>query len=327
MAAARSRAIGLDHRPADVVAAERAEQARKAAAYDDAVSVLEAKLGPSWTIGCPTVAEALAEPHTLRVLLGEPHPGPAPSSANLEGLRERELGDALGFDEYTQPEWDQMLVVTRNLGADDGARLYACEADLAGALGYGLHDPDQRPRWPELLAEVVERRRQLSKAKADLDEALLAVALAGEPPTVIDDTTPVGVLALLDAAIDALIRDDEAHLAESLIDERDGLAFELGGDLRDEDRFTKRRADQLAARLGLDKPRVPNALDAQVESLARLDGSVLLARHHRLAAGTDEIIANPSDSGWSERQHLTMLAAICLALVAKLTADTTGGAS
>jgi hypothetical protein len=275
MAAARSRAIGLDHRPADVVAAERAEQARKAAAYDAAVSVLEAKLGPSWVIGCPTVADALAEPHTLRVLLGEPHPGPEPSTSYIAELR-----------------------VTARAYQD------ACEAMLA--------------LWPNAL-DVHEL--------ADAIRSLPSPFCSEPAPTSIDDTTPEGVLALLDAAIDALVRDDEAHLAEGLIDERDGLAFELGGDLRDDDRFSKRRAEQLAARLGLDKPRAPSALDAQVGALAPLDGARLLARFRRLVAGTDEIIANPSDSGWSERQHLTMLAAICLALVAKLTADKTGGAS
>jgi hypothetical protein len=135
----------------------------------------------------------------------------------------------------------------------------------------------------------------------------------------IDDTTPEGVLALLDAAIDALVRDDEAHLAESLVDERDGLAFELGGDFRDADRFNKRRVDQLAARRF-------GELDAQVESLGHLDGAVLLARLHRLVASTDERLANPS-GGWGESRHMTMLAVVCLALGAKLSTDTTGGAS
>jgi hypothetical protein len=301
MVAARSRALGLDPRPADVIAAERAEQARKAAAYGAAVSVLEAKLGPSWTIGCPTVAEALVEPHTLRVLLGVPHPGPGEAPRHCPPSSE---GDRARADEI---------------------RLHCCTADLATALGL---DPNDTTRgWPEALADVRSMRQRAAE-----DEALITAYQIGDSDaelagvTAIDDTTPEGVLALLDAAIDALVRDDEAHLAESLIDERDGLAFELGGALRDDDRFNKRRVDQLAARLGLDRPRAPNALDAQVGALAPLDGARLLARFRRLAVATDEIIANPSDSGWSERQHLTMLAAICLALVAKLTADTTGGA-
>jgi hypothetical protein len=234
--------------------------------------VLEARLGPSWVIGCPTVADALAEPHTLRVLLGEPHPGPEPSTSYIAELR-----------------------VTARAYQD------ACEAMLA--------------LWPNAL-DVHEL--------ADAIRGLPSPFCSEPVPTVIDDTTPEGVLALLDAAVDALVRDDEARLAESLIDERDGLAFELGGGLRDDDRFNKRRVDQLAARLGLDKPRAPDALDAQVESLASLDGSVLLARLHRLAASTDETIANPSDSGWSERNHLTQLGALALAFASKF--GTCGGA-
>jgi hypothetical protein len=288
----------LTNEAADKVAAERAEQARKAAAYDAAVSVLEAKLGPSWTVGCPTVAEALVEPHTLRVLLGEPHPEPEASEARFREVA-GDYAEALAAMQEVCPgvSNDGLADNIRAFG-DRLSRLETCEAELAEALG--------RPRtiWPDLL--VVARK------------------LAGEAPTVIDDTTPEGVLALLDAAIDALIRDDEAHLAESLIDERDGLAFELGGGLRDDDRFNKRRVDQLAARLGLDKPRAPDALDAQVESLASLDGSVLLARLHRLAASTDETIANPSDSGWSERNHLTQLGALALAFASKF--GTCGGA-
>jgi hypothetical protein len=266
----------LTAEPADTVAAKRAEQARKAAAYDDAVSVLEAKLGPSWTIGCPTVAEALVEPHTLRVLLGVPHPGPG----------ERRFDAGPGFIRAREcPDCGH----TR-CGED-----CTCNCDAVHAEH-----------------EAAQLRQQFADT---------------QPVTAIDDTTPEGVLALLDAAIEALGRREEAHLTEGVIDERDDLAFELGLDLRDADRFDTRRANQLAARLGLDKPRAPNALDAQVGALAPLDGSRLLARFRRLAAGVDEIIANPSDSGWSERQHLTMLAAICLALVTKLTADTTGGAS
>jgi hypothetical protein len=275
MVAARSRA--LDHRKADVIAAERVEQTRKAAAYDDAVAVLEAKLGPSWALGCPTVADALVEPHTLRVLLGVPHPSPAASPEYIAELR------------AAAEDREAMLAVLEECG---------CEP-LAGESGDGAM-----------------RRLLVVAANSGAQAAAEAIT--------IDDSTPEGVLALLDAAIDALIRDDEAHLAESLIDERDGLAFELGGGLRDDDRFNKRRVDQLAARLGLDKPRAPDALDAQVESLASLDGSVLLARLHRLAASTDETIANPSDSGWSERNHLTQLGALALAFASKF--GTCGGA-
>jgi hypothetical protein len=162
-----------------------------------------------------------------------------------------------------------------------------------------------------------------------LDVHELADAIRGLPSpfcsepasTTIDDATPEGVLALLDAAADALAHGQgEELLGEYVTDARDSVAQALGIALRNPDRFAQRAADW-------PRPKRVHGLDAQVESLARLDGSVLLARHHRLAASTDEIIANPSDSGWSERQHLTMFAANCLALVAKLTTDATGGAA
>jgi hypothetical protein len=292
MAAARSRAIGLDHRPADVVAAERAEQARKAAAYDAAVSVLEARLGPSWVIGCPTVAEVLVEPHTLRVLLGVPHPGPAASPEYITELRE-ELATSGHVIE----------------------RLRACEADLARELG-GVEG------WSEIIARV-HGLVSTSALVEDLRSELRASV------TAIDDSTPEGVLALLDAAIDALVRDDEAHLAESLIDERDGLAFELGGDLRDEDRFNKRRVDQLAARLGLDKPAKPRS---RVETMAadlaeRLDSGRLLARILDECAKLPSYLADPELTGHAARSMAERLAASVLALGIVLDrTDKTGGA-
>jgi hypothetical protein len=312
----------LTAKPADEVAAERAEAARLADAGRDVEALLLDRLGSTWPTVYGTAAQAIAEPAVLRVLLGVPHPGPVPSSVNLEGLRERELGEALGFTERTQPEWDGLLFVARSLGADDGAR-HACEADLASALGYSTQDTDQRPRWRELLSEVAERRRQLSKAKAELDEALLAGA--SESPTVIDDATPEGVLALLDAAIDALEADGQPSNARAIQQTRDDIADWNGLPLRSPDAFIARKVEAVASAFDAHLHQA-GPLAAQVASLAQLDGAVLLARFRRLAAGTDEIIANPSDSGWSERQHLTMLAAICLALVAKLTADTTGGA-
>jgi hypothetical protein len=290
MAAARSRAHALDHRPADVIAAERAEQARKAASYDDAVAVLEAKLGPSWAIGCPTVAEVLVEPHTLRVLLGVPHPGPEPRCPpSSEGDRARA----------------------------DEIRLHCCTADLATALGL---DPNDTTRgWSEAVSDVRALRQ-----RAVEDEALIAAYQVGDSDaelvgvTAIDDTTPEGVLALLDAAADALAHGQgEELLGEYVTDARDSVAQALGLALRNPNRFAQRAADW-------PRPKRGHGLDAQVESLARLDGSVLLARHHRLAASTDEIIANPSDSGWSEQRHLSALAAICLAIAAKLSAPTGG---
>jgi hypothetical protein len=250
---------------ADAVAAKRADQARKAAAYDDAVAVLEAKLGPSWAIGCPTVADALAEPHTLRVLLGEPHPGPEPSTSYIAELR-----------------------VTARAYQD------ACEAMLA--------------LWPNAL-DVHEL--------ADAIRSLPSPFCSEPAPTSIDDTTPEGVLALLDAAADAVSHGQgEALLGEYITDARDSVAQALGLALRNADRFAQRAADW-------PRPKRTHGLDGQVESLARLDGATLLARLHRLVASTDETIANPS-SGWSESRHLTMLAAICLALAGKLSTETGG---
>jgi hypothetical protein len=261
----------LTNESADAVAVKRAEQARKAAAYDDAVAVLEATLGPSWTIGCPTVAEALAEPHTLRVLLGVPHPEPAASPEYIAELRAA-ASDYAEAREAIAEVWpdahDQSSLA-------DGIRTMAA-------------------RWVE--------------TKVDRDST----------PTVIDDTTPGGVLALLDAAADALAHGQgEELLGEYVTDARDSVAQALGLALRNPNRFAQRAADW-------PRPKRGHGLDAQVESLARLDGSVLLARHHRLAASTDEIIANPSDSGWSEQRHLSALAAICLAIAAKLSAPTGG---
>jgi hypothetical protein len=282
MAAARSRAHALDHRPADVIAAERAEQARKAASYDAAVAVLEAKLGPSWAIGCPTVAEALVEPHTLRVLLGEPHPKPVPSDAYIEELREA-AGD--------REDMIQALV----------------EAGYSVEQGEAIDGSELVNRCLDDLAAV---RDHAARAKA-------------EAATAIDDTTPEGVLALLDAAIDALEADGQPSNARAIQQTRDDIADWNGIPLRNEDAFIASKVEAVASAFDA---RRTDPIAAQSASLGRLDGAVLLARFRRLAAGTDEIIANPSDSGWSERQHLTMLAAICLALVAKLTADTTGGA-
>jgi hypothetical protein len=309
MAAARSRAIGLDHRPADVVAAERAEQARKAAAYDDAVSVLEAKLGPSWTIGCPTVAEALVEPHTLRVLLGVPHPGPEASEARFREVA-GDYAEALAAMQEVCPgvSNDGLADNIRAFG-DRLSRLETCEAELAEAIGRPL-----MRAWPDML-DVVRK---------------LATEQREPAPTTIDDSTPEGVLALLDAAIDALVRDDEAHLAESLIDERDGLAFELGGGLRDDDRFNKRRVDQLAARLGLDKPVKPPR--SKVESMAadlaeRLDSGRLLARILDECAKLPGYLAEPELTGHAARSIAERLAALVLALGIVLgRTDTTGGA-
>jgi hypothetical protein len=163
--------------------------------------------------------------------------------------------------------------------------------------------------------------RCLDDLAAVRDHAARAKA---EAATAIDDTTPEGVLALLDAAIDALEADGQPSNARAIQQTRDDIADWNGIPLRNEDAFIASKVEAVASAFDA---RRTDPIAAQSASLGRLDGAVLLARFRRLAAGTDEIIANPSDSGWSERQHLTMLAAICLALVAKLTADTTGGAS
>jgi hypothetical protein len=171
----------------------------------------------------------------------------------------------------------------------------------------GLHVDGVSFEWATLLTSVSELR---------------AIAEAVEPVS-IDDTTPEGVLALLDAAIRALEADGQPSNARAIQQTRDDIADWNGLPLRNEDAFIASKVEAVAAAFDA---RRTDPIAAQSASLARLDGAVLLARFRRLAAGTDEIIANPSDSGWSERQHLTMLAAVCLALVAKLTADTTGGA-
>jgi hypothetical protein len=163
--------------------------------------------------------------------------------------------------------------------------------------------------------------RCLDDLAAVRDHAARAKA---EAATAIDDTTPEGVLALLDAAIDALEADGQPSNARAIQQTRDDIADWNGIPLRNEDAFIASKVEAVASAFDA---RRTDPIAARSASLSRLDGAVLLARFRRLAAGTDEIIANPSDSGWSERQHLTMLAAICLALVTKLTADTTGGAS
>jgi hypothetical protein len=310
MAIAR-RTLPLDPRPADVVAAERAEASRLAEAGRAVEAMLLDRLGSTWPTIYGTAAQALAEPAVLRVLLGEPRPGPAASPEYIAELRaaaeDREaVLEHLGENDCTPIDGETLAEAVERLARTGRAEILA---ELGEALGIAF------PIWPDMLARV----RLLVTGWREMQ------AKAREPVTAIDDTTPEGVLALLDAALDAL-KAGGFPLAHAAIEQaRDEVADWHGLPLRDQAGYTAHKVDRLAARLGLDKPRRTDALDAQVESLTGLDGSVLLARLHRLVASTDETIANPS-SGWSESRHLTMLAAICLALAAKLSTDSTGGA-
>jgi hypothetical protein len=178
---------------------EAAERRHKVAEYDEALQLLAERLGPS-AKHCSLAEhlDAWVRPHGV---------GPV-SEASVDELR-----------------------------------LHACEADLAAALG--LDPADTEPGWGEYIA-AVERLRPLAKladtirdalgmANAPFDEVLTVCervrrdraereSAAFEPSVSIDDSTPEGILALLDAAAAAAHRGGTHHGATKIEAARDDVA-------------------------------------------------------------------------------------------------------
>lgn len=160
----------------------------------------------------------------------------------------------------------------------DESRLRACEVSLAEALDLGAGCNHE---WTDLLRDVRENRLALDRANAAAGKA--TEREQADAVTSIDNTTPEGVLALLDAAADASLRLDDRPGALEIQAARDVLADYHDLPLRDPAAHRTRLRDY-AAKI----PRPPSDIERQAATLSAHDSGVLalllLADAHDLPA-------------------------------------------
>jgi hypothetical protein len=196
-------------------------------------------------------------------------------------------------------------------------RLTCCEADLAEALR--LDAGDTSLAWEDLIAQVqrqtaeTPRARDFEVLRAEIEQ-LRAEASRAEPATAIDDTTPDGILALLDAAARSpLIGGLSSSLVLEIEFARDAVAFAFDLPLRDEPRYRERCREYEP------KPKASD-IERQADTLGAHDAVILLGLLQADVADLPAVFrAALAGRGQGEDAAVKRIAAAATALARKLT--------